>query len=385
MKTKKTQLILKIPLILLTVVVLFSFGVNSAAAANASTIYVNTTGNNSWDGQSAIWNGTSGPKQTISNATGTVTANGIIYIAQGTYNESGININKNMAIIGENEQNTIIDGRQIGDPIFSIVPGVTVTISNLTLTNNVAAYGGAIYNDGSLTVTNSTFKGNSAYNDDQICGGGAIYNDGSLTVTNSTFEGNIADNYYLRCWGGAIFNDNGILMVTNSTFEGNIALGDGGAICNDGSLTVHNSTFNGNSAYADGGAIVNFGSLTVTDSTLENNSAALGEGGAIFNRGGSLTVTNLTLKNNTQGMGGAINYGLSLTPNPPSYPSLNVTISKPPNNGNSSTGNTTTNNNSTTMNAATQTVAMQNTGVPMAGFALAILSVLGGILIPRKK
>ena len=505
---KNKQILFKIPLLLLAVVVLFSFGANTAAAAN-TTIYVNTTGNNNWDGQSAIWNGTSGPKQTINNATGTVTANGTIYIAKGTYNENNITINQNMTIIGENQQNTIINGTQSGYSIFIIAQGVNVTISNLTLTQGQSDNGGAIYNDGgTLTVTNSKLTNNTADHH-----GGAIYNDGgTLTVTNCTLTDNSA------AYAGAIAND-GNSTVTNSTFIGNTAGGNGGAILNFGgaTLTVNNTTFLANSANTNnpeggsGGAIDNLGTLIVTNSTFTGNSAEYG--GAICS-GETLKLTSSTLKNNNATRwGGAIyNYGVGnvnfnwilgntastgsaiystqgtvnatlnwwgSNADPSSNVQGNVTVTPwlilnitvDPNNvlnGGKSivtvdllhdshgvyhdpalghvpdgipvnftgtlgslnpasttlvngqatsifpatslgianitatvdiqpvsakitvnpvpTGNT-TNNNSNTVNAATttKTIPMQNTGVPMAGFALAILSVLGGILVPRKK
>ena len=50
------------------------------------------------------------------------------------------------------------------------------------------ADGGGIYNDGTLTVSNSTFAGNSASSGS----GGGIYNHGTVTVSNSTFSGNSA-------------------------------------------------------------------------------------------------------------------------------------------------------------------------------------------------
>jgi uncharacterized repeat protein (TIGR01451 family) len=45
------------------------------------------------------------------------------------------------------------------------------------------------------------------------------------------------------------------------------------------------------------------------------------------------------------------------------------------------------NSNSNTVNAAstTKTIPMQTTGMPIAGLVLAILAVLGGTLVPRKK
>lgn len=158
----------------------------------------------------------SGPKSTIKNATGTVAENGTIYIAQGTYYESGINIDKSMNIIGENHENTIINGQQTGNGIFTINTGITVNIINLTLTNATTidySNGGAIYNyGGTLTVKNSTFTNNTAYE------GGAIinYNCGTLTVENCTFTGNTAT------YGGAIYND-GTLTINSSTFTSNTA------------------------------------------------------------------------------------------------------------------------------------------------------------------
>ncbi|MCE7698680.1 MAG: hypothetical protein K8E24_007545, partial [Methanobacterium paludis] len=183
MKIEKNKLIFQLPLLLLGVFILFSFGFSTASAADTSQIYVSPQGNNSWDGQSAVYNSTtsSGPKATISNATGTVTENGTVYIANGTYNENNITINQNMNIIGESQQNTVINGTNSGNSIFLIASGVNVIISNLTLTQGQNSNGGAIYNDGTLNVTNSTLTYNTA-----DWKGGAIYNDGTLNIINST-------------------------------------------------------------------------------------------------------------------------------------------------------------------------------------------------------
>ena len=309
MENQNKKSIPKIPFLLLIGVVLFSLSVSAVSAANTSsnsTIYVSTEGNDTWDGLSPTYNTTSGPKKTITNATGTVTTNGTIYIAPGTYNESGITINKDMTITGENQENTIINGQQSGNSIFHILSGITANINNLTLTNGRTPLGGAIYKDGgNLTVTNCTFTNNTAGY------GGAIYtNVGSLTVRNCTFTNNTAKQH-VGAWGGSIYNYGGNLTVTNCIFTTKTisGLGDdsGGAIYNNGgSLTVINSTFTNNSATRYGGAIFNNGgSLTVTNSTFTNNTAYCG--GAIYNKGGSLSMTNCTLTNNTVSEdGGAI-------------------------------------------------------------------------------
>ncbi len=179
-----------------------------------------------------------------------------------------------------------------------------LTVANCTLANNSSpTRGGGIYNAGSLTVTGSTFSGNSAAH------GGAIYNDsnGYITVTNSTFFNNTADK------GGGILNYQiGTLNITNSTFSNNSA-DQGGGIFNfnlNANTVVTNSTFFGNSAEDSGGAIYNGFSLTVTNSTISGNSANV-YGGGIYNNNlhSVLTVANSTLTNNSAGKGDGIYNG----------------------------------------------------------------------------
>jgi predicted outer membrane repeat protein len=155
---------------------------------------------------------------------------------------------------------TISGGNSVG--VFSVNTGVKFTVQNLTIANSKSASlaGGAIYNGGTLTVTNSTFSGNSA-----IVGGGIYNGGGTLTVTNSTFSGNSADN-----GGGINNNSGGTLTVTNSTFSGNSSPFGGGIYTGGGKLTVTNSTFSGNSS-PFGGGIYNNGTVTVTNTIVANS------------------------------------------------------------------------------------------------------------------
>ncbi len=161
--------------------------------------------------------------------------------------------------------------------------------------------GGAIINLGELTITNSTFHGNSAED------GGAIINSGELTITNSTFRSNSAK------YGGGISNYKGIVTITNSSFSNNSVAENGGAIFNTGKMNITNSTFRGNSAkdgiFGRGGALANAeGTVTITNSSFSNNSAE--DGGAIeiwvF---GKLTITDSSFSNNSAEDGGAISSG----------------------------------------------------------------------------
>ncbi len=182
--------------------------------------------------------------------------------------------------------------------VFFVSPGVTVTISDLTIENGNHSFGGGISNQGTLSLSNSVVSGNLGGQD-----GGGIYNLGTLTVTNSTFSGNSAIGF-----GGGINNNvTTTLTVTNSTFSGNSATGgSGGGISNFGTLTVTNSTFAGNSAGSTGGGIRNTGTLTVTNSTFAGNSAG-STGGGIRNTG-TLTVKSTLLANNPSG-GNCFNSG----------------------------------------------------------------------------
>jgi hypothetical protein len=165
----------------------------------------------------------------------------------------------------------------------------TLTITASTFSGNSAPYGGGIWNGGTLTITDSSFRGNSAPG--AGAAGGGILNGGRLTITDSSFSGNHALD------GGGVQNGpNGSAVVTNSTFSGNSANQyGGGGISNVGMLTVIGSTFSGNSAKGFGGAVVNGnttnqylipGILQIRNTLLAGNSARSG-GSNIYNVAGS--------------------------------------------------------------------------------------------------
>jgi autotransporter family porin len=358
MKGIETQMNYRYANKMITLVFLFSivFTVLSTVntvSADQSIIYVSDlTGDDGWNGESSIWNDLtmSGPKKSIKNATGTVDNGGTINIANGHYfgeNNTNVAICKNMTIVGQSRENTIINGTNSAQ-IFTIQKGLNVTIKNLTFVNGTATQnltvadknitsGGAICNFGNLTVLNSTFRGNTATSNDvskeHAVGGGAIYNVGDLTVTGSDFINNAAKGNLIGnngTWGGAICNF-GNLTVYDSNFTGNNATA-GGAIYNIGILAILNSIFTGNTAAGNvtaGGAIyneynstlnLNGGILNISGSTFTGNIVSgsdVAAGGAIASER-DLTIKNSTFKGNEAistndtAMGGAIfNFGNS--------------------------------------------------------------------------
>lgn len=198
-----------------------------------------------------------------------------------------------------------------------------LTLNKVDLKDNKANFGGAIWNEGTLTVTGGSFEGNTA-----TSAAGAIYNaDGAkLTVDGVSFKENTAK------FGGAINNaktasdkEAATLTVKNSQFIGNTSLNSqGGAIRNQGTITeISGSTFKGNKA-SNGGAINNgeWGQIKlITNSVFDGNEATLEntaarDGGAILNRGTIESIADSTFTNNkTSGAGGAIlnKDGASLT------------------------------------------------------------------------
>ena len=300
MGVKKKEFLLTF--LLMGVFLLFFSGVNSVAAAGASntTIYVSTSGNDAWNGLSATYSSSTGngPKKSINAAVTVVAEDGTIHVAQGTYDNNGISIDTSMTIIGANQQNTIISGSKTGT-IFDIKPGVYVNLTKLTLSQGQNTYGGAINNDGTLTIDSCTFTNNAATS----IGGGAIYNeyDGNLIVNDSSLTNNQADSVGE---GGAIYNDHGILSINDTTLENNNAE-YGGAIYTVGTASITNSIFDDNNAGDNGGAIMNDKTLTMDDCTLNNNGAT--DGGAVYNDG-NLELSDSTLNTNTaSNNGGAIN------------------------------------------------------------------------------
>jgi hypothetical protein len=254
--------------------------------ANDSTDVADTiVFDNSLTDETVLLNGTRLP--TITSEL-TITGLGAEHLTIDAQNNSGI-FWIDFGVTGQISGLTLTRGNATNAQGGGILNFGTLEVADSTLSDNSAYEGGAIFSLGSLTLAGSNLSGNSA-----IVTGGAIFSElgGELTVTDSTLSDNLADV------GGAIING-GTATVTGSTLSGNSAASHGGAIYNFGTLTVAGSTLSGNSTgsdfteYSGGGAIYNSGTLTVADSTLSDNSTDA-QGGAIYNIG-TATVTGSTI------------------------------------------------------------------------------------------
>jgi predicted outer membrane repeat protein len=242
-------------------------------------------------------------------------------------------INKNLTIQGPSAPNAPVTiSGQLGPRVFEVDGAKTiVALSNLTLIDggglalNAASagafngQGGAIWNGGTLTITNCSLNNNvnSAdpnTNSNPADYGGAIYNAGTLSVQSCILDNNSAGQTGFDATatgqGGAIYNA-GMLTVSNSTLDYNLVTGfpaRGAGIANayKASATITNSTLSGNSGALQGGAIYNQGTMTLSGCTVSGNFAVMSaynyppEGGGIYNGyDGILTILNSVVTGNS--------------------------------------------------------------------------------------
>ena len=235
--------------------------------------------------------------------------------------------------------------------LFAIQPGVSVTFIGIVFTGGQNTNGGAIVisSGANVTLTNCTFSANHGPGLNGFAGndgsdgsnaggngtsgtaggaayGGALYNLGNLTVQRCLFltngvtggsggaGGNGGNGSFnggngggggaaAQAFGGAIYNL-GTINITDSTFAGNTALGGNGGAAGAGGAGAAPGTGGSSAAGAPaaGGAIYNVGTLRVSSSTFTLNAASGGNGadGADQFRNGSAG------KNGADGFGGAI-------------------------------------------------------------------------------
>lgn len=185
-----------------------------------------------------------------------------------------------------------------GGGLGSIRP---VTIADCAFSGNDASVdGGAFWGNNTTTITNSTFSGNTA-NDSA----GALFQDGgTLTISGSTFSSNTAATVAA---GALRAQNNSVVSITDSTFNGNTASDgaslSGGAIyfVNTGASSMNRVTFYGNTADFGGAFSQENGTTNITNSTFSENHSILSGGAVTINDGGTGVTVNIrqtTIANN---------------------------------------------------------------------------------------
>ena len=190
----------------------------------STTIFVNGTGNDlTGDGTQ------SNPYATIKEALLHVTdEKNIIYVADGTYTENGLAINKNVTIIGESA-NVIIDAEGNSN-ILNISEELEIALERLTLTNATVASGsGAIYTKSDIAITDvviSNVNGTAIYNDGARFDVIITFIDGStltaLKGTEVTLNATVTTPEGYSIAGGTVS------FTLNDIINGTAAVGDNG-------------------------------------------------------------------------------------------------------------------------------------------------------------
>jgi CSLREA domain-containing protein len=191
---------------------------------------------------------------------------------------------------------TAVDAGGI-DRAFDIVSGISVEFRDFEIRNgHIPTRGAGISNSGSLRLTRMRLRFNAASSGFNLGQGGAVFNEGIMSIADSHF-------------------------LSNEARGGEASAGEGGAIYNTARLNIRTTRFIGNVTSDDndiggGGAIMNRGgSVTVTRAFFQDNTTSLhGYGGAIANRsGGRLEMVNATVSGNESGEatdgGGAVANG----------------------------------------------------------------------------
>jgi hypothetical protein len=257
--------------------------------------------------------------------------------------------------------------------LFDVAQGASLTLDNVTLQggkafgSGAAADGGAIYNQGTLTLLNTIVQNNTAQGNNGTFGyffgkkllvvpagtgadaeGGGIWTNGTVNLEAGTIIGSPVVSYpplYSNQaiggnggnfpdaagpavvkggaggggFGGGLYQAGGSVTITNATVVGNLAAGGTG-----GSVSSAQSDISGNGGAAAGGGLdVAGGTLLMSNDTVKTNFAqggrgghfsglaragtgGTGSGGGIYVGGGTVTLQAINLSSNqaTGGDGG---------------------------------------------------------------------------------
>jgi len=208
----------------------------------------------------------------------TIKVEGVLAAAQHAVADDALKA-ASLKIMGDSAATSVVSGglSVSSEPILWLSEvTVPVTIENIGFTNgknsDSTSGGGAILAEScaNITIKDSAFTSCSA----TIANGGAIYlNGGTLTLSNTSFTGN-SSGYN----GGAIFVKTGTLEMNSGTIAANTAIGSGGGVSvgSGGTFIMSGGKISGNSAGLNGGGINNSGVVCIYDDAVIGDSSASG-------------------------------------------------------------------------------------------------------------
>ena len=214
-------------------------------------------------------------------------------------------LNSNLSITGPGASILAVQRSVAGGTpnfrIFNIPIGITISISGLTLSfGRVDNDGGAIFNSGTLTLTDSVLRNNRADS------GGAIMSVGGSTLNISRTS--ITQNTTIGGSAAGILSQ-GTFTMTDSTVSGNTV--SGGLFIGGGSTIIANCTISSNSGQSGGAGVLVTGAITtatIVNSTITGNrvdptgiTGAIG--GGLVRLAGNVHLRNTIVAGNFRGVG----------------------------------------------------------------------------------
>lgn len=258
----------------------------------------------------------------------------IINVSAGTYYEN-INFNgKNISVIGEDRETTIIDGGQNGGVVTCENKQEPSFLSGFTIRNgdsNESGSGIRIYH-ASLNIENVIVENNftqawaggifiqwsdSSYFKDSIIrnnfsnyrGGGLAILQSNVIVQSVIIDSNSAN------YGGGVYIDNNdysnsSILIQNSEISNNHSMasgsfaGGGAMSINDShDVTINNCTLNNNNSAHSGGAIVlHHADINLNKSIVYDNSSVYGGAISVFYQDSQAEINKSTIIDNSDGL-----------------------------------------------------------------------------------
>jgi hypothetical protein len=164
--------------------------------------------------------------------------------------------------------------------MLSVAPGVTAELAGVTARGGFlpeyGSQGAGIFNEGTLTLTNSSVNGGAYWSDS-----GGIHNLGTLTLVDSLAWGDISGGL-----ASAIYSDGSLTMIRSHVSGFCYEFCD--AVRSGGTLTLIDSAVSGGSGSGD--CISSSGALTLINSTVSESDA-----NAAIRSHGSATLVNSTV------------------------------------------------------------------------------------------